>query len=177
MLKAAIGTHKSKYIQKGIIKTNNSPSLCSWVYIYGGEWGRLANHHFLRGSKWEMLCVCGYLCAYGTRMSIWCHKACKDTANCKKREPVWPNKFMHNNFVILFNFSHYVCAPICTSFQSSSAGTWGASRSVVWLTKWHFVNTPTQRRVKPLKSIHEKRSIQVTQYCVFRVFFFFFFWS
>lgn len=88
----------------------------------------------------------------------------------QKREPVWPNKFMHDNFVIFFNFSHYVCAPICTSFQSSSAGTWGASRSVVWLTKWHFVNTPTQRRVKPLKSILEKRSIQVTQYCVFRFF-------
>lgn len=50
-------------------------------------------------------------------------KRAKTQPTVKKREPVWPNKFMHNNFVILFNFSHYVCAPICTSFQSSSAGT------------------------------------------------------
>lgn len=145
MFKAATETlKKQRHLERC-----NSPSASGFMYMKENEI-RSGNHHFLRGGKWEILSMWGYLCLanmYNYIMS-------------QSMEIYSPERAC----VVQVNVSCYVCAPVCPEFQCLSVETLGASRSVLWLTEWHFVNTPTQRKVKPLKSIYENRSIQVTQY-------------
>lgn len=76
----------------------------------------------------EKYCACVGI--YVCREYIQLYLMSQSWKNTAKIELVC-SKFMHNNFAVFFNVSCYVCAPICASFQSLSAETLGASRSVL----------------------------------------------
>lgn len=134
---------------------NNSPSVSGFMYVEENE-VRLANHHhFLRSGEWEVLCMYEYVCRELVQLYY-----VTEYGKVQPKELVW-SKFMHNNFSVFSNASCYVCAPICTSFQSLSAETLGASRVWYESPSEHFVNTPTQRKVKPLKSVYEREEFKL----------------